>query len=243
MTISLINALDKNQEALSKQLLQTNFLSKLQTGDFSEDTAKHLVALQLGYNVKFLSALTEMRGNFLGDPDFISSFLDPHMSTELGSDLDSVGLKQHGKTHIAMLYSLATSLSMNKEELYNWGHSAQEFFERALLGLIGSPNRGRALGSLYADEVFANVWFPVYYEGFKNFCLRTDRMLDLEFFRSHADEIEPAHVEHASYLIQFCVTTNTSLDDFQEGYKTFHAHLVKKFNRLFSENFETVSLA
>ncbi|MGB3263623.1 MAG: hypothetical protein WBA89_06660 [Microcoleus sp.] len=186
-----------------------------------------------------------MRRNFVLYPDFVCIFLDPHMSTEFGSNLDSVGLKQSGRTHIQMIYHLASSLQMNPEELCDWGSDAESFFERAMIGLIGSSDLGRALGALYADEVFASSWFPSYYEGFKNLEKRTNKGLNLDFFDSHANEIEPAHVDHAYHLLKFCENMNLEQKAFFEGYKTFQHHLSNKFSGLYSEmlNLRSKSLA
>jgi hypothetical protein len=119
---------------VSKNIL---FLCAFTTGEFSVSFAKRIIATQFGYNFEFLTALTKMRKNFALYPDFICQFLDPHMATEFGANLEIVGLKQYGKTHIKMIYELAQSLTMTTEELSDWGKDAQIFFDRAILGLIG----------------------------------------------------------------------------------------------------------
>jgi hypothetical protein len=237
MTTLLINLPTNEQEVLSEQeRFRTHpFLVDFQTGEFSISFAKRIVATQLGYNFEFLKALTMMRRNFALHPDFICTFLDPHMATEFGSNLDAVGLKQSGTTHIQMIYHLASSLQMKPEELCEWGSDAQSFFEGAMLGLIGGFDLGRALGALYADEVFAGAWFPSYYEGFKNLEKRTGKRMNLEFFDSHANEVEPAHVDHAFDLLKFREDMGLEQNAFVEGYTTFEHYLSKKFMGLHSE--------
>lgn len=225
------------QEVLSEQerFRKHPFLVSFQTGEFSTTFAKRIVATQLGYNFEFIKALTMMRRNFALHPNFVCKFLDPHLATEFGANLDSVGLKQSGTTHIQMIYDLASSLEMNPEELCDWGPDAQSFFEKGMIGLIGSCDLGRALGALYADEVFAGAWFPSYYEGFKNLEKRTQKSLNLEFFDSHANEIEPAHVDHAYHLLKFCEEMRLEKNAFVEGYTTFQHYLSNKFRGLHLE--------
>lgn len=242
MNTLLMNMPTNEQEVLSEQekLREHPFLVRFRTGDFSIAFAKRIVATQLGYNFEFIKALTMMRQNFALHPDFICTFLDPHMATEFGSNLDSVGLKQSGTTHIQMIYNLASSLQMSPEELCAWGSDAQTFFKGAMIGLIGGCNLGRALGALYADEVFASAWFPSYYEGFKSLEKRTGKRLNLEFFDSHANEVEPAHVDHAYHLLKFCEGMGLKQNAFIEGYTTFQHYLTNKFSGLHLEMLNSV---
>lgn len=125
-------------------------------------------------------------------------------------------------------------MSMTNEEQHDWGVPYQSFFDQAL-PLIGGSNLAMAIGTLYADEVFANIWFPIFQTAFKKYCDRTGKALDLEFFDSHANEIEPTHVEHASYLMEFCQTERLDTHDFLDGYRIFHHYLTEKFNGLYFE--------
>ncbi|NER80307.1 MAG: hypothetical protein F6K42_12150 [Leptolyngbya sp. SIO1D8] len=229
------SSLAQENQSLCRQLAEHSFLVKLRTGNFSRDVANFLVSEQLGYNTYFLMALTLMRRQFLEYPEFLCGFLDPHLSTELGADLESVGLSQNGKTHIAMIYSLAQTLEMPINKYDQWGEAAQIFFDQALIGLIGGKSSSKALGAAYADEVFANVWFPEYETAFLSFSARKKLSIDLEFFNSHANEIEPAHVRHADYLIDFCLTKEFKYVEFLDGYREFYLHLVNKFDGLEAE--------
>ena len=229
--------LTNEQEVLYEQekLTEHPFLVAFRTGDFSMSFAKRIVATQFGLNFEFITALTMMRRNSVLYPDFVCRFLDPHMATEFGSDLEPVEFKQSGTTHIQMLYDIADSLQMSYEEICNWGSDAQTFFEDAIIGLIGGKDLGCALGALYADEVFAGAWLHSYYEGFQNFGKRTGKILNLEFFSSHANEVEPAHVKHALYLPKFCEDMNLEKNAFFDGYTNFLYHLNQKFSGLHSE--------
>lgn len=229
------DSLASETQLLGNALLEHPFLFTLRSGKFSRSFLKLLIAEQLGYNIKFFIAISMMRGQFLGYPEFVTDFLDPHLATELGANLESVGLQQSGITHIAGLYLPAAALKMEKEDLYHCGNAAQKFFEQALVGLIGGSNLSQALGAIYADEVFANVWFPSYLDGIKNHCIEAGIDLDLEFFESHANNIEPAHVEHASYLLRFCLTSGFDWNEFLNGYRGFYRLLVEKFDGLHSE--------
>lgn len=220
-------------EAFARELPGHPFLISLEKTQLSIKEIKILVSEQFGYNFYFLKALINMRLQFRRYKKFIRYFLDPHISTELGSDLGSVGLYQTGETHVSMVYSLSESLSMTEEELDNWGPYAQKFFEKALIELIGGENFGKALGAAYADEIFASIWFPCYYKGFKRYCSQTGTNIDLEFFECHANEIEPAHVKHAAYLIDFCLEEEFQLHDFIDGYKAFYKLLTNKFDGLY----------
>jgi hypothetical protein len=233
MVTTLSNILKIENRNLHHQLLATPLLQSIQIGDFSEAFAKRLVAGQYGYNIRFILELARMRGQALDYPN-LRSFIDRHLSTEFGSNLDFLELYQSGEPHICMIDSLASSLSMTNEERRDWGVSYQNFFDQAL-SLIGGANLAMAIGALYADEVFANVWLPVFQTAFKKYCDRTSKALDLEFFDSHANEIEPAHVEHASYLMEFCQIEGLNTRDFLDGYRIFHRHLTEKFNGLYLE--------
>ena len=53
--------------------------------------------------------------------------------------------------------------------------------------------------------------------------------LSLEFFDLHADEIEPAHSEHASYLIDYARKTGMDIKAFSQGFNAFIDALSEKF--------------
>lgn len=82
---------------------------------------------------------------------------------------------------------------------------------------------------MYADEVLAASWFPIVKESFYNFALLNDMNLSLEFFDLHADEFEPAHVEHASYLIDYARKKGMDIEAFSHGFNVFADRLSEKF--------------
>lgn len=205
------------------------FLVAMRAGTYPLSFAKKLVATQLGYNFEFTIALTLMRKNFANHSSFLCTFLDPHMMSEFGSDLKSVGLKQSGKTHIKMIYELAESLNMNGSESTEWGVPASIFFDKALICTIGGKDLAKALGALYADEILAASWLPIYKESFHNFATLNDMSLSLEFFDLHADEIEPSHAEHAYYLIDYARKKGMDIEAFFHGFSVFVDRLSAKF--------------
>jgi pyrroloquinoline quinone (PQQ) biosynthesis protein C len=96
-------------------------------------------------------------------------------------------------------------------------------------------NLDRSLGALYADEILTSAWFPIYHEGLKNFNDRVKGKLNLEFFDSHANEIEPAHVNHALHLLEFCQENQFDQSQFTKGYNDFKNYLCTKFTGLYAE--------
>jgi pyrroloquinoline quinone (PQQ) biosynthesis protein C len=213
----------RSLEAARESCVKHPFLVELRRGRFSEGSARRLAAVQLGYNLAFVAALAKMRAHFAGHPRYLTEFLDPHLATEFGASLPGVGLVQSGRSHIDMIYALAASLGMEPAALLDWGPSAQQFFDDALSELLGGADVAHALGALFADEILASAWFPVYRDGFVRYRERGGRPLALEFFISHADEVEPAHMAHALALPSFCRELGLSPQRFDEGYDRFVA--------------------
>ncbi|MEZ4383504.1 MAG: hypothetical protein R3A79_19395 [Nannocystaceae bacterium] len=207
------------------------FLREFRDGTFSLPLAKAMAAMQVGYNLDVIVALTRMRRRLADHPEFICDLLDPLLATEFGGDLESVGLRQHGVTHIKSIYDLTDSLGMSAAERRMWGDAASRFFDEALTGIIGGDCAATAMGGLFANEVFATAWYPAYLEGFLSFSRRTGLDLDLTFLASHS-EIEVAHVEHVSQLLAWRDRLDVDRDAFEAGYRAFSAALERKFSAL-----------
>lgn len=204
------------------------FLREFKKGTFSLRLAKQIAAMQVGYNLDVIVALTRMRRRLADHPEFICDLLDPLLATEFGADLESVGVRQQGITHIKTIYDLTDSLGLSAEERRAWGDAASRFFDEALTGLIGGGCAATAMGGLFANEVFATAWYPAYFEGFLRFSRRAGLDLDLFFLESHS-EIEVAHVEHVSQLLAWRERLDVDPDAFEAGYRAFSAALERKF--------------
>ena len=211
------------------------FLRKFSEGTFETSFARKVAATQVGYNLYFISSLTAMRTNFGAYPEFVLGFLDSHLASELGGNIEHVGLVQDGETHIAMIYRLVETLGMSPKEAMNWGSSADTFFRDALTLTIGGQHQGEALGALYADEVLAASWFPKLREGFKNFAKNSGVEVDCTFFDIHADDVEPAHVAHATRLVEFSNHNGFGDDAFRRGFVTFRKKITTWFDSMLEE--------
>lgn len=211
---------------------QHPFLLSFRDGTFSLGFARQVAAMQVGYNLNVIVGLTQMRRGLVDHPAFICEFLDPLLATEFGADLDAVGLEQQGTTHIKTIFDLVRSLDMSAEDCRAWGEAASRFFDEALLGLLGGDSPAAAMGALFANEVFATAWYPVYHEGFRRFSLKHGIPVDLVFLKSHGSEIELAHVEHVFQLLAYREAFQYELDAFADGYLRFSAALERKFASL-----------
>ena len=63
------------------------------------------------------------------------------------------------------------------------------------------------------------------------FCINKENYIGINigFFSSHADEIEPSHVEHASLLINKIEEFGLKFEDFKKGYVDFKISLPSNF--------------
>ncbi|AUJ69332.1 hypothetical protein [Pseudoalteromonas sp. NC201] len=226
---SLIN--EKISEK-QKELEQHHLFELMKSHTPSTRFIKKLLAMQLGYNIYFISALANMRKVFCGHDKFLCSFLDPHMASEFGADIELVDLHQKGVTHIKMIFSLIDSMNMSPQEKCNWGQDCNNFFNFGIVNLIGGDDKAVALGALFADEIYANCWFSHFYKFIKKFSIENDLELDLEFFSSHANEIEPAHQDHAILLRSYCHSLNLNELGFNEGIELFGKEIVILFDSL-----------
>jgi hypothetical protein len=217
---------------MQEKLLNHDLMVRLQSNVISDELVKELAAMQVGYNFAFVSSLAQMRFNFNDSKKFIIDFLDPHLASEFGGDINAVDLKQDGTTHIKMIFDLTDSLSMTEKERMSWGEAVEEFFTKIIFGLIGNPNKGLALGALYADEIFANAWFTVFYSAMARYKEHMKKGIDLNFFQSHADEIEPAHQDHAVLLRGYCKEMCLEISDFNDGVDKFEKGLHNLFDNL-----------
>jgi len=218
--------------ASAKKLKGHPFLTAFSRGLFSHTFAEKITAAQIQYNFDFLIALALLRKSLAPYPNFIVEFCDPHLASELGSSLPNHGLIQSGETHLAMIYRLADSLQMDQSARETSHASSKTFFQSGVLHLIGNDDPCVAIGALYADEVLAEVWFPAMHQGFLAFQQNHGVELDLEFFSSHADAIEPAHVEHADQILRFRAKNRLCMEKFQYGYNTFCNRLSDWFDQL-----------
>ena len=220
---------------VQKELRSSSFVTDIRLGKFSESFAKKLGIMQLRYNFEFIAALCSMRHLFQEHGEFIVSFVDPHIATEFGAGLAIVDFEQNSISHIKMIYDFVDSLGIERSELDIAVPELDYFFDSAIRKLIGGNNKAIALGALFADEVLANVWFSAMHEGLVNFSAQHDLKLDLEFFRSHADDIEPAHEEHAMILYSYSSRYQLDKNLFDHGISTFENSLLGLFTALHQE--------
>ena len=234
--------LKEDAQSLHKALLKNPFFAFVEAGEFQDDFVELLAIKQLRYNLAFVSALARMRSTFSNSPEFVVEFLDPHIATEFGGDLHVVDLKQPGQTHIAMVYDLVRSTGLQPECVGGADPTVERFLKNAITGLVGGRDKARALGALYADEILANAWFAPIHRGLAAFDRRTNRGLDLEFFRTHADEIEPAHEDHALLIFGYRNRLNLDRERFDAGVAEFVDELDRMFTALHAKASERVRI-